>query len=95
MAGKHVFCEKCLVFKPEEVHALRALRGGASQADPADRTAAPLQLLLPDREADGGQGHSGQRAPHSRAVAPHANLAAQKLKQYDYALAIEHFLKQP
>ena len=26
-AGKHVFCEKCLVFKPEEVHALRALAG--------------------------------------------------------------------
>ena len=25
MAGKHVFCEKCLVFKPEEVHGLRAL----------------------------------------------------------------------
>jgi len=25
MAGKHVFCEKCLVFKPEEVPALRAL----------------------------------------------------------------------
>src|SRR6476646_2821441 len=25
MAGKHVFCEKCLVFKAEEVHALRAL----------------------------------------------------------------------
>src|SRR5256885_121955 len=25
MAGKHVFCEKCLVFKSEEVHALRAL----------------------------------------------------------------------
>jgi len=24
-AGKHVFCEKCLVFKPQEVHALRAL----------------------------------------------------------------------
>lgn len=24
-AGKHVFCEKCLVFKPEEVHALTAL----------------------------------------------------------------------
>jgi predicted dehydrogenase len=24
-AGKHVFCEKCLVFKPEEAHALRAL----------------------------------------------------------------------
>src|SRR3954454_22523047 len=24
-AGKHVFCEKCLVFKREEVHALRAL----------------------------------------------------------------------
>jgi predicted dehydrogenase len=24
-AGKHVFCEKCLVFKPEEVHALRAV----------------------------------------------------------------------
>jgi len=23
-AGKHVFCEKCLVFKPHEVHALRA-----------------------------------------------------------------------
>jgi predicted dehydrogenase len=26
-AGKHVFCEKCLVFKAEEVHALRALAG--------------------------------------------------------------------
>lgn len=25
MAGKHVFCEKCLVFKAEEVHALRSL----------------------------------------------------------------------
>jgi predicted dehydrogenase len=25
LAGKHVFCEKCLVFRPEEVHALRAL----------------------------------------------------------------------
>ncbi|MGO9255613.1 MAG: Gfo/Idh/MocA family protein [Bryobacteraceae bacterium] len=25
MAGKNVFCEKCLVFKPDEVHALRAL----------------------------------------------------------------------
>ena len=25
LAGKHVFCEKCLVFKPEEVHAMRAL----------------------------------------------------------------------
>ena len=25
MAGKHVFCEKCLVFKPEEVYGLRAL----------------------------------------------------------------------
>ncbi len=24
-AGKHVFCEKCLVFKPNEVHELRAL----------------------------------------------------------------------
>jgi len=27
MAGKHVFCEKCLVFKPEEVHGLRTLAG--------------------------------------------------------------------
>jgi predicted dehydrogenase len=26
-AGKHVFCEKCLVFKPEEVHALSAIAG--------------------------------------------------------------------
>ncbi|MGC8793371.1 MAG: Gfo/Idh/MocA family protein [Bryobacteraceae bacterium] len=25
LAGKHVFCEKSLVFKPEEVHAMRAL----------------------------------------------------------------------
>jgi predicted dehydrogenase len=24
-SGRHVFCEKCLVFKPEEVHALRGL----------------------------------------------------------------------
>ena len=49
-AGKHVFCEKCLVFKPEEVHAPARAVPGASQADPADRTAAPLQLVLPDRE---------------------------------------------
>ena len=27
LAGKHVFCEKSLVFKPEEVHALRKLCG--------------------------------------------------------------------
>src|SRR5919198_1164933 len=27
LAGKHVFCEKSLVFKPEELHALRALSG--------------------------------------------------------------------
>jgi predicted dehydrogenase len=26
-AGKHVFCEKCLVFKPEEVHGLRKIAG--------------------------------------------------------------------
>jgi len=25
LSGRHVFCEKCLVFKPDEVHALRAL----------------------------------------------------------------------
>src|ERR1035438_1926973 len=25
LSGRHVFCEKCLVFKPEEVHGLRAL----------------------------------------------------------------------
>jgi len=30
-AGKHVFCEKCLVFKPEEVHALRALHAQHSK----------------------------------------------------------------
>jgi predicted dehydrogenase len=33
-AGKHVFCEKCLVFKPDEVHALRA-----------DAAAHPNQIL--------------------------------------------------
>src|SRR5580700_7867900 len=27
LAGKHVFCEKSLVFKPEEIHALRTLAG--------------------------------------------------------------------
>jgi len=27
LSGRHVFCEKCLVFTPEEVHALRALSG--------------------------------------------------------------------
>jgi len=26
LSGRHVFCEKCLVFKPEEVHGLRALK---------------------------------------------------------------------
>ena len=25
LSGRHVFCEKCLVFKPDEVHDLRAL----------------------------------------------------------------------
>ena len=30
-AGKHVFCEKSLVFKPDEVHALRALAGQHSK----------------------------------------------------------------
>jgi predicted dehydrogenase len=25
LSGRHVFCEKCLVFKPDEVHSLRAL----------------------------------------------------------------------
>jgi predicted dehydrogenase len=31
LAGKHVFCEKSLVFKPEEVHALRALANERSK----------------------------------------------------------------
>ncbi len=44
--------------------------GGASQADFADRVAAALQRFLSDRETDGGQGHSGQRSPYPRAVAP-------------------------
>ena len=30
-SGRHVFCEKCLVFKPAEVHALRALSGERPQ----------------------------------------------------------------
>ncbi len=54
LAGKHVFCEKCLVFKPEEVHALQRPGAGAFQADSANRSAAPLQLLLSDREGHGG-----------------------------------------
>ncbi len=41
MGGKHVFCEKCLVFKPEEVHALRALA--------ADRPKQVLQTGLQRR----------------------------------------------
>jgi predicted dehydrogenase len=31
LAGKHVFCEKSLVFKPEEIHALRALANEKSK----------------------------------------------------------------
>ena len=31
LAGKHVFCEKSLVFKPEEIHALRALANERSK----------------------------------------------------------------
>lgn len=31
LAGKHVFCEKSLVFRPEEVHALRALANERSK----------------------------------------------------------------
>jgi predicted dehydrogenase len=31
LAGKHVFCENTLVFKPEEVHALRELAGNHDQ----------------------------------------------------------------
>jgi predicted dehydrogenase len=38
-AGKHAFCEKCLVFKPEEVHALRAL----AQAHPKQTLQTGLQ----------------------------------------------------
>src|SRR5215469_2268998 len=30
-SGRHVFCEKCLVFKPNEVHELRTLAGGHSK----------------------------------------------------------------
>ncbi len=41
LAGKQVFCEKCLVFKPEEVHALRALA--------ADRPKQVLQTGLQRR----------------------------------------------
>ncbi len=41
MGGKHVFCEKCLVFKPDQVHALRALA--------ADRPKQVLQTGLQRR----------------------------------------------
>lgn len=41
-SGRHVFCEKCLVFKPEEVHELRGLNGAASETDPADGSATAL-----------------------------------------------------
>ena len=54
LAGKHVFCEKALVFKPEEVRAMRKLAAGARKQVIQVGSAAPLQPVLQDREADGG-----------------------------------------
>ncbi len=62
-AGKHVLCEKSLVFKPEEVHALRALVRRAPQAGHAGWLAAPLQRVLSDRAADDRQGHARATLP--------------------------------
>ena len=53
-SGRHVFCEKCLVFKPDRSARAPRVGGGASQADSADRVAAALQRLLSNGEADGG-----------------------------------------
>jgi predicted dehydrogenase len=68
-AGKHVFCEKSLVHKPEEVHALRALVAEHPKQVLQVRPAAALQPVLPDRQADDRPGRAGQRHAHPRPVA--------------------------
>ncbi len=73
-AGKHVLCEKSLVFKPEEVHALRALC--------AEHPKQVMQVGLQRRysvfyqtvRADDRQGHAGQCYPRARAVASQSGL---------------------
>ncbi len=73
-AGKHVFCEKSMVFKPEEVHALRAHGARAPQADPAGGPAAPLQRDVHGRQADDRKGTAGRRHLRPGAVAPQPGL---------------------
>ena len=68
-AGKHVFCEKSLVFKPEEVHAPARAGRCASEAGDAGGPAAPLQQVLSGRERHGDQGRAGRRETRLRAVA--------------------------
>ena len=63
-AGKHVFCEPPLVFKPEEVHALRAL-AAVPETGNSDRIPAALQQVLPDRQSDGRQGPASATSPTS------------------------------
>jgi hypothetical protein len=53
LSGRHVFCEKCLVFKPEEIQALRALSAGRPKQNSPDRSPATLQLLLPGSQEHG------------------------------------------
>ena len=74
-AGKHVFCEKSLVFTPEEVHkAARDVSLAVSQAGSASRFAAALQRVLSSREADDRQRSARRCEVHVCPVASQPGL---------------------
>ena len=83
LAGRHVFCEKCLVFKPEEVHALRALAGEHPKQILQTGLQRRYSYFYQMVQEHGGQGHPGQRAPHPRAVASQHDQQAQRAVDHE------------
>ena len=89
-AGKHVFCEKCLVFKPEEVHGLRALA--------AEHPKQILQTGLQRRYSYFYQtvkqmvdkGILGDVHAHSRAVAPQHDQQAEPAVDHEAGRREQH-----
>ena len=70
-AGKtHVFARKSLVFRPEEVHALRALAGEHSKQVLQVGLQRRYSVFYQNREGDDRQGRAGQRDPYPGAVEP-------------------------
>ena len=90
LAGKHVFCEKCLVFKPEEVHALRAL----AREHPRQILQTGLQrrysyfYQVVKNMVD--KGHPRGRPPHPRAVASQHDQQAKLVVDHEAGRRVEH-----